>query len=156
MSPFESTISDLPDPLALPYTMPFAHLTIADWFSTIVAEGCLTPRYCKVFREDLLYLFYGGVFYRPSHDGATRQPLRSPIAFVFHPDVLKRQRLDLPLQAGRLGLQAPAARASVLQSFAFHSANELTAEQAMVNRALDCAVNDFFRGPVAPSAGTTA
>ena len=48
----------------LPAALPAVHLTIARWFEGIVKDCVLVPRMCKVFQEEVLYFFYGGVFFR--------------------------------------------------------------------------------------------
>lgn len=98
----------LPAPPALPRSLPVTHLSIARWFDAIVAKGGLAPMACKVFKEDLVYLFYGGAFYR-SANHATENASELPIAFVFSPRVLSKVRRYFPFDtgavaSGRVGL----------------------------------------------------
>jgi hypothetical protein len=97
----EQVLSSLPEPTSLPNALPLTHLSIARWFSSIVATRSLQPRRCPVFGEDLLYLFYGGVFYRPQ-SRVTTDATNLPIAFVFHPDCLTDVRRFYPFDTGAL------------------------------------------------------
>jgi len=77
------------------------HLSIARWFNSIARNGQLDPIRCTVFNEDLLYLFYGGVFYRPSV-GTTRNASEMPVAFVFDPSLLTTILRLYPFDTGGL------------------------------------------------------
>jgi hypothetical protein len=86
MSKFDKILKGLPEPTLLPSIMPLVHVTSARWFDAIVNEGQLTPKRCPIFRQELIHLFYGGMNYRPF----SREPVDIPIAFVFHPNILKK------------------------------------------------------------------
>lgn len=83
----------------LPHLLPIAHSSIAKNFSTIVNNGELKPMPCNVFSQDLLYFFYGGVFYR-SKTGTTKDKLQMPIAFVFSPKILEKVLCLFPFDTG--------------------------------------------------------
>lgn len=83
----EDTLRALPVTTPLPLSLPLAHVSIARWFDSIVSNGNLEPRTCSVFGENLVYLFYGGVFYRPSNK-PTRNAAELPVAFLFNPSLL--------------------------------------------------------------------
>lgn len=83
----DETLRSLPVPTSLPQALPLVHVSIARWFKSIVAAGELRPTLCSVFGEELLYLFYGGVFYRPSNK-PTRNASEMPLGFVFSPSLL--------------------------------------------------------------------
>jgi hypothetical protein len=97
----ESTLLALPSPPALPVPLPIVHVSVARWFSSIVHEGKLEPRMCSVFGESLLYLFYGGAFYRPP-EGLTKNASELPIAFLFEPSVLTTISRFYPFDTGAL------------------------------------------------------
>lgn len=88
-----------PDPL--PPALPVAHVTSARWFSDIVDQSLLTPRWCKHFTKELLYFFYGGAFYRPENI-ATRNVTELPVAFVFSPTLLSNFHRLYPFDTGAL------------------------------------------------------
>lgn len=100
----------------LPQPLPLVHLSIARWFNSIVGNGKLEPTKCTVFNEDLLYLFYGGVFYRPSSK-PTRNATELPIAFVFDPSLLATVLRLYPLDTGALAAGKFGHWASVFDDF---------------------------------------
>jgi len=67
--------------------MPPCHLTDARWLEAIAGDRGLRPWECKVFGEELIYLFYGGIFYRRSAV-PTKNAALLPVGFVFEPQVL--------------------------------------------------------------------
>lgn len=89
----------LPPPAVLPRSLPVTHLSIARCFDTIVAHGGLAPTMCKIFHEKLVYLFYGGAFYRPANH-PTENAAELPVAFVFSPRVLPQVRRYFPFDTG--------------------------------------------------------
>jgi hypothetical protein len=56
---------------------------------------------CSVFQEDVLYLFYGGVFYR-TEQNPTRNVSELPIAFLFDPSVLSDVTRYYPFDTGAM------------------------------------------------------
>jgi hypothetical protein len=86
----------------LPLALPPVHVSIARWFDSIVSEGKIEPRMCSIFGEKLLYLFYGGVFYRPSNK-PTKNASELPIAFVFNPNILDLINRYYPFDTGAVG-----------------------------------------------------
>jgi len=96
-----NSLDNLSDIVDLPLTLPLTHLSIARWFKSIVADGELRPRLCSVFNENLTYLFYGGVFYRPSNI-LTRNAMECPVAFVFTPLLLEKIFRLFPFDTGAL------------------------------------------------------
>jgi hypothetical protein len=81
--------------------LPPSHLSVARWFDAIIGQGELRPRMCPVFNETLIYLFYGGVFYRTGNK-PTRNAAELPIAFLFDPRVLKCFFRYYPFDTGAL------------------------------------------------------
>ena len=71
---------DLPDPL------PLVHITKAEYLDSIIHNSSLIPSKCKVFDEDLLYLFYGRPAYRVSAGALpSTEPAFCPVSFVLKP-----------------------------------------------------------------------
>src|SRR5688572_1187632 len=85
----------------LPLPLPPMHLSIARHFEKIADDGALTPTPCKVFKQDILYFYYGGLFYRPSNQ-PTKDEFQLPIAFVFEPEILARVKCFYPFDTGAL------------------------------------------------------
>jgi hypothetical protein len=81
--------------------LPIVHVSVAKWFNSIAGIGLLEPRHCPVFSEDLIYLFYGGAFYR-SFAGLTKDASKLPIAFLFEPRVLSKISRFYPFDTGAL------------------------------------------------------
>lgn len=97
----DDTLNSFPNPSSLPLALPVSHVSIARWFDSIAKSGYLEPRFCKLFGEDLVYLFYGGVFYRPNNK-PTQNVSELPIAFVFSPRVLAQIARFYPFDTGAL------------------------------------------------------
>lgn len=88
-------------PAEWPIPLPVVHVTVARWFDSIVKVGQLEPRLCSVFGQPLLYLFYGGAFYRPS-DVISNNAADLPLAFLFEPTVLTEIARHYPFDTGAL------------------------------------------------------
>jgi hypothetical protein len=97
----DSTLQALASPANWPVPLPIVHMTVARWFGSIVGQGQLEPRDCPVFGERLIYLFYGGAFYRPS-DFVTKNVDELPVAFLFEPTVLTKISRYYPFDTGAL------------------------------------------------------
>lgn len=97
----EQTLNSLPRPKRWPISLPLSHLTIARYFDSIINAGKLEPRMCDVFKEKLIYLFYGGVLYRTANK-PTRNASELPIVFVFHPSLLRFVERYYPFDTGAL------------------------------------------------------
>lgn len=85
----------------LPPALPIAHLTVARWLRTILANGELRPQHCTVFGKDLLYFSYGGLFYRPKRLN-TQHPGEWPVGMVFAPGALHAMRTLYPFDTGAM------------------------------------------------------
>ncbi len=85
----------------LPPQLPIAHLTASRWFSEILDVGELRPRPCSVFGRNLLYLSYGGLFYRPKRV-STQRATELPIGLVFSPVVLEAITSLFPFDTGAM------------------------------------------------------
>jgi len=65
----------------------------------VVDCRCLPLSDCKIFGEKLVYLFYGGVFYR-RHAVPTNKASIMPVAVVFRPDALQCVDRYYPFDTG--------------------------------------------------------
>ena len=97
----ETAIRSLTETDDLPLPLPPVHVSIARWFSSIVGKGNLEPTLCHIFHEDLLYLFYGGVFYRTGQK-PTRNAAELPIVFLFDPAILSFVTRYYPFDTGAM------------------------------------------------------
>lgn len=83
----------------LPSILPASHLRDARDLGPVLDAGELPLWHCNVFDEDLVYLFYGGVFYR-RFAMPTKNAALLPIAFLFAPCVLKSVERYYPFDTG--------------------------------------------------------
>lgn len=97
----EQAINSIPVATDLPLPLPTVHLSVARWFSSIVDVGVLEPRMCSIFAEDLLYLFYGGLFYRTTNS-LTQDSSELPVAFLFDPAMLTSISRYYPFDTGAM------------------------------------------------------
>jgi hypothetical protein len=87
----------------LPLALPPTHLSKAENFKKILDDDALMPLSFMLGGEkQLLYLFYGGIFYRYSPNKNTRNPDLAPIAFVFKPSILSKVYRYYPFDTGLL------------------------------------------------------
>jgi hypothetical protein len=98
---FDFALKSLPRPKNLPMALPPVHVNEARCFEKIIRDGQLIPWGCKVFGEELLYLSYGGPFYRTGHE-PTRDASELPIAFLFDPSLLSSFFRYFPFDTGAL------------------------------------------------------
>lgn len=76
------------------------HTTDGLSFEEILKSNTLTPVRCRVFRERLLYLFYGCPAYRPNpHSLPTSVPAYFPVCLVFAPKCATIKRI-YPFDSG--------------------------------------------------------
>jgi hypothetical protein len=67
-----------------PRELPLVHTTECHHLDSIVKSQSLNPRHCGVFKEPLLYFFYGRPAYRdPSKNAPMKDISFCPICFVF-------------------------------------------------------------------------
>jgi hypothetical protein len=95
----DQALNSLEMPETLPHPLPAGHLTEARNLDTIATLKHLTPWPCKVFKEDLLYVFYGGLFYRRSAV-PTSNAAFLPVGFVFQPLILQLVDRYYPFDTG--------------------------------------------------------
>ena len=93
-------LNSLGMPASLPHALPVGHLTEARQLDSIATQKQLTPWPCKVFdKESLVYLFYGGLFYRRSAVPTSNATIL-PVGFVFQPHVLELVDRYYPFDTG--------------------------------------------------------
>ena len=97
----EIALKDEPAPKRLPVGLPIAHLSVQRWLRSILTVGQLEPRECRVLREKVLYLSYGGVFFRTSTP-STENATELPVAFVFSPVALSLVSRLFPFDSGAM------------------------------------------------------
>ncbi len=85
-----------------PHTKPLAwcHTTDAYGFRTILETGSLSPQLCSVFKEDLIYFFYGRPAYRLNNDAGAVQSAKAPVVIMLDPDITRRGRRLYPFDTG--------------------------------------------------------
>ena len=66
--------------------LPLIHTSRCEFLKSIIITGSLEPRPCEVFKESLVYLFYGRPAYRSTKGTKNGEPIAlCPICFVFKP-----------------------------------------------------------------------
>jgi hypothetical protein len=97
-SPLQAAISNA-DSTPLPASLPLGHLRDSRYLDDILKNSHIPLHGCKVFNQDLVYLFYGGLFYRtlstPTKDGTLL-----PVGFLFAPSVLRSVERAYPFDTG--------------------------------------------------------
>jgi len=115
MSTLDTVLRDLADPVEEVTALPSTHLTDARCFSKIAVDGHLDINLCRNFKEKLVYLFYGGVFYRPPSDRISRRSTYLPLAFVFSPTVLDQIDRYFPFDTGGIFANLYGPRGAAMQ-----------------------------------------
>lgn len=81
--------------------LPLTHVTDAYALRDVVANGQLTPQPCPVFREPLLYLFYGRPAFRKNMNiQASRNTGYAPVCLIVHPADAVRPKRMFPFDSG--------------------------------------------------------
>lgn len=95
--------------------LPLVHGTDIYHFKAIVECNALTPTPCDVFKQDLVYLFYGRPSYRVGvRSEARRDQLYNPACIVFKPDLPAKIARVFPFDTG-------AFHAGLYKAFLHHS-----------------------------------
>jgi hypothetical protein len=97
----EGGLSSLDKPARLPAPLPLTHLTVVPNFTPIVTAGRIDPKLCDVFQTNLVYLFYGSIFYRTSLE-TTENASEQPVVFIFRPPALRHVDHYYPFDTGAL------------------------------------------------------
>jgi hypothetical protein len=71
--------------------LPLIHTSRCEFLSSIISTGTLEPQPCEVFKESLVYLFYGRPAYRSTKGTKSGEPIAlCPVCFVFKPRTVSR------------------------------------------------------------------
>lgn len=71
--------------------LPLLHTSRYEFLASFIADQEIKPRRCEVFRENLIYLFYGRPAYRPSVGKFPDENLDvCPVCFVFKPGTVSK------------------------------------------------------------------
>lgn len=77
------------------------HCTTVGAGLRVLESGKLNPTRCKVYKDDLLYLFYGRPAYKPSQGGGPSAIVeQAPVCFIFDPGILRDAKRMLPFYSG--------------------------------------------------------
>lgn len=105
-------------------SLPLIHTTSAFQFSDILEGDGLTPAFCRVFNERLIYLFYGRPAYRTGEFVSTNLEFNWPIVFLFDPNEMPIPKRIFPFDTGAFKKKLYKkffSHNSVLPDFAFGS-----------------------------------
>ena len=81
--------------------LPVVHATSWERLDSILASGEVGLYHCKIFEEDLCYLFYGRLAFRlEPEDSHPDQTTQAPIVFVFKDSGLRNVKRVLPFDSG--------------------------------------------------------
>lgn len=80
--------------------LPFVHITRAYRFDDIINGDLLEPTRCEVFKQALVYLFYGRPAYRAKEGNNARLEFEWPIVFVFDPEKISSIERIFPFDSG--------------------------------------------------------
>ncbi len=83
-----------------PNVLPLLHTSSAYSFADICAGDVLSPTYCKHFRQELLYLFYGRPAYRTELAEFSDLEFNWPIVFIFDPKKIDGITSIYPFDSG--------------------------------------------------------
>jgi hypothetical protein len=81
--------------------LPFTHVTPWENFTQIIDDGYLKPAQCPVFKEELTYLSYGDLAFRPSRDKPSWLD-RFPVVMIFSPTILRYLLRFFPFDTGAI------------------------------------------------------
>lgn len=85
-------------------TLPLIHTTPAFSFSELCHESHISPRFCRHFKKDLIYLFYGRPAYRTQESEHSTLEFNWPIVFIFDPDRIDQITSIFPVDSGAFHL----------------------------------------------------
>lgn len=83
-----------------PDLLPAIHITRAYSFDEMIEGDYLTPARCHVFKEDLVYFFYGRPAYRAKDGVNARLEFEWPIVFLVDPKKVEPIRRLFPFDTG--------------------------------------------------------
>ncbi len=97
----DDAIRHTPKPRTAQPALPLGHIGSARSFEKIVADGHLMPRECPVFNRNVLYVFYGGLFYRPGLP-LTENATEMPVGYLFRAASARHVVRYYPFDTGAL------------------------------------------------------
>ncbi len=83
--------------------MPFFHNVLSLHFWDIIQSGVLKTKHCSIFKEPLVYLFYGRPAYKTGSENGEkrrRDKLKVPISFILKPDCTRSVKRIYPFDTG--------------------------------------------------------
>jgi hypothetical protein len=80
--------------------LPITHISKGFSARKIIDSGLIAPVECPVFKEDLVYAFYGRVAYRVAGGGPLKLEGVCPFCFVFDGELVKRSKHVHPFDTG--------------------------------------------------------
>jgi hypothetical protein len=80
--------------------LPYVHITRAYSFDEMLEGDALEPQYCDIFKEKLIYLFYGRPAYRAKEGNNARLEFEWPIVLVFDPYKIEEIKRVFPFDTG--------------------------------------------------------
>ena len=89
---------------AAPGALPLTHITRAYSFDEMLEGEALEPSHCDVFKEPLIYLFYGRPAYRAKLGNNARLEFEWPVVFIFHPDKISSIKRLFPFDTGAFSI----------------------------------------------------
>lgn len=78
----------------------WCHTTDGYGLRSMIEHGAIKPQRCTVFKEDLIYAFYGRPAYRSRHEGSIGLAARAPVIVIFRPDLAVRGARLYPFDTG--------------------------------------------------------
>jgi hypothetical protein len=84
--------------------MPLVHITRAYAFDDMIAGDGLEPALCEVFRQKLIYFFYGRPSYRAKDGNNARLEYEWPIVLIFDPNKIAGLKRIFPFDTGAFKL----------------------------------------------------
>lgn len=81
--------------------LPLAHITSWSSFVQVARAGRLIAQSCPVFKEEILYLSYGSVAYKPSKKAYSWAD-DAPVLMIFAPSIMRRVSRFFPFDTGAI------------------------------------------------------
>lgn len=92
-------------PGRFPRALPLTHIGKTAQLHSILSSNGLKPVFCNIMRNRIVYLFYGGLFYR-SQTTPTKEEDAYPIGFLFHPSIVEESDTFFPFDTGAISAGA--------------------------------------------------
>lgn len=118
--------------------LPFFHTCEAIYLQSILDSGELQPRYCGVYGEELLYLFYGKPAYKSADPANSRFNYMMPVIFVVNNEAVKTIKRAVAFDSGAFNHYTDHYLHKSMKKEEFY----LTPEKGTLNKMIDY----FFSG----------